>query len=156
MKATQREQDLKYELVVPITSAKILRISISIQGTVGGVKSVFFALAEGRPDQVGVTLHEATPDLDAGRILKWQRVEPSSARSISELLFTLTRTGLDLAIETVRSLPHGPIPARHQTGTSRMFRMKDFNQDIVRQARHNFRCLTNDTAPGALPNESPA
>lgn len=121
-----------------------------------GVKSVFFALAEGRPDQVGVTLHEATPDLDAGRILKWQRVEPSSARSISELLFKLTRTGLDMAIETVRALPHGPIPARHQTGTSRMFRMKDFNQDIVRQARHNFRCLTNDTAPGALPNESPA
>ncbi|MFQ5489791.1 MAG: formyltransferase family protein [Phycisphaerae bacterium] len=112
-----------------------------------GVRSAVFALAQGAPEQVGVTLHVATASLDAGAIVQWRAVDPAGSRNLGQLSARLTVSGFDLAVQTIRQLSAGSVRAADQIGPPRNYQGRDLTEEVARRARRNLRSLGASAAP---------
>lgn len=106
-----------------------------------GVHSALFALGEGGAECIGATLHLAEAAVDAGDIVRWHPVDPRASPSMHHLLFRLYETGVDLAVDALRRLPHTAIETQPQTGMARFHRMGDVNARVIRAAYINLRRL---------------
>lgn len=106
-----------------------------------GVKSAIFALAEGRPDLVGVTLHVARPALDAGEQIQWQPVWPGGCKNLDELTARLTMTAFDMMVETLAQLPKRSLEMVEQVGDPRVYRGRDLSETVIRAAQRHLKSL---------------
>lgn len=117
-----------------------------------GVKSALFALANAAPQHVGVTLHVATPHLDAGPVIRWRPVPPQSAESLEALSVRLYESAIAMVEQLVGDLRAGPVRVQTQAGPSHLYRSRDFTAAVLRDARRNHRDLLKaSTAPDGTP-----
>jgi methionyl-tRNA formyltransferase len=124
-----------------IVSARILqaaRVALNVHAgklpEYRGVHSALFALAQGRPDHVGVTVHVAEASLDSGPIAAWRPFPVDRVSSMPELRCHLCREGMSAAIEVIREIGESGVDPDAQTGGARPRRAKDITAETIRGA----------------------
>jgi len=120
-----------------------------------GGNSIFWALYEGRRDQVGVTLHELTPRIDAGRIVGQAHVavEPEDDETSLWAKCAYEAAGL---VSVLASLPpSAPLEGRPQGEGGRLYRYAD--RTLFRELVHAVRRRLGRRPRGSTPaqRESP-
>ncbi|HEX6640974.1 MAG TPA: formyl transferase, partial [Thermoanaerobaculia bacterium] len=76
-----------------------------------GVHGAYWALAEGRPDLVGTTVHFVDPGIDTGAVIAQRTFEPTPADSFATYPSLHTAAGLPLLIDAVRDALRGELKA---------------------------------------------
>lgn len=102
------------------TAAPFLNLHAGITPWYRGVHGGYWALAEGRPDRAGVTLHYLDAGIDTGPIIAQQAIAPSPADSFVTYPYLQLAAGVELLIPAIRALLAGrPVPGRREdpTGT---------------------------------------
>ncbi|HEY48164.1 MAG TPA: hypothetical protein G4O14_15460 [Anaerolineae bacterium] len=98
----------------------------------------FWPLVNGEPELVGVTIHLATLDVDAGAILKQVRPEISVGDRNHDLGCKAIIAGTEAMIATIKDYTAGKIKPKPQPEGGRLYKRADFNVEAVRQMWRNF------------------
>lgn len=83
-----------------------------------GGASIQWALINGDPYNIGVTLHKLTESPDAGSIIAQKRVIPENNDTVTSLNFKLTKAGTDLAIKILKKYTQGKKIKLHKQNLS--------------------------------------
>ncbi len=98
----------------------------------------FWPLVNGEPELVGVTIHLATLDVDAGAILKQVRPKISAGDRNHDIGCKAIIAGTEAMIATLKDYAAGKIKPRPQPEGGHVYKRADFNVEAVRQMWRNF------------------
>ncbi|UCF61324.1 MAG: hypothetical protein JSV37_01225 [Anaerolineaceae bacterium] len=98
----------------------------------------FWPLVNGEPELVGVTIHLATLDVDAGAILKQVRPEISADDRNHDIGCKAIIAGTEAMITMIKDFTAGKIKPQPQPEGGRLYKRADFNVEAVRQMWRNF------------------
>jgi folate-dependent phosphoribosylglycinamide formyltransferase PurN len=98
----------------------------------------FWPLVNGEPELVGVTIHLASLDVDAGAILKQVRPKISVEDRNHDIGCKAIIAGTEAMITTLKEYEAGKIKPRPQPEGGRLYKRADFNVEAVRQMWRNF------------------
>jgi hypothetical protein len=118
-------------------AGRILNMHLGLSPYYRGSATNFWPLVDGKPECVGVTLHHATLQVDAGNILVQVRPEIEAGDSSHDLSCKAIIAGarcLSGLIADDRGLP----PGRAVRGPGRLCRRADFTSGALRRMQHNF------------------
>lgn len=103
-----------------------------------GSATNFWPLVDGVPECIGVTIHLAVPEVDAGPILAQVRPQLNAGDRIHEIGTKALMAGTVLLAEAVPAYVKGRVQTRAQArGIGRLCRRRDFNPEAVRRAWKN-------------------
>jgi hypothetical protein len=97
----------------------------------------FWPLVNGEPELVGVTIHLATLDVDAGAILKQVRPEIESGDRNHAIGCRAIIAGTHAMIAAIEGYDAGVIVPQKQASGGKLYKRKDFDIDAVRQMWRN-------------------
>jgi folate-dependent phosphoribosylglycinamide formyltransferase PurN len=98
----------------------------------------FWPLVNGEPELVGVTIHLATLDVDAGAILKQVRPKIAKGDRNHDIGCKAIIAGAEAMITTIKEYAAGEIKPQPQREGGRLYKRADFNIEAVRQMWRNF------------------
>ena len=98
----------------------------------------FWPLVNGEPELVGVTIHLATLDVDAGAILKQVRPKITMGDRNHDIGCKAIIAGTEAMMASIEGYAEAKIQPKLQSEGGRLYRRSDFNVDAVRQMWHNF------------------
>ena len=98
--------------VLGCVAAPFVNLHAGITPQYRGVHGGYWALAEGRPDLVGTTVHIVDPGVDTGPILRQATFDVEADDSFVTYPYLHVAVGIPLLVETVREVLEGkePIP----------------------------------------------
>jgi folate-dependent phosphoribosylglycinamide formyltransferase PurN len=111
--------------VLDSISCPIINTHAGLTPRYRGVHGGYWALAEGRPEEVGTTVHLVDSGIDTGRVLARACFDTSPADSIVTYPYLHLAAGLPLLIDSVRTVLGGqqlaPIDDNPRSVDSRLF-----------------------------------
>jgi len=112
-----------------------------------GMNSIMWALADGRPDWVGVTVHVVIPQLDAGAIVGQARVDVGPDDAELSLTAEATLAGVRILADAIESYARGqsPPPA-NRDGVESSYRSAPTVFDVLRAVRRTGRLFPGPSA----------
>lgn len=115
-----------------------------------GTASALFALAAGDVDAVGVTLHVAAEQLDAGDVIAWRPVALPADGSLPTLMERIYDGGLLLALDAIAALDGGAetpaLTATPQDGDVGLYRAAQLDESVLRAAYATLRAARRPRA----------
>ena len=121
----------------------VINIHTGITPVYRGVHGGYWALAEGRPDLAGVTVHLVDPGIDTGDVLAQTTFEPEAGDSIATYPYLQLARGLPLLAAQVERCLEGralvSAPPERATGESRLRWHPTLWGYVARRARHGVR-----------------
>ena len=87
----------------------------------GGGPVGLWELLEGQ-NEIGITIHKVTKELDAGPVLLETTLRIDPYDRLDSLALKAAVVGNDLLLETIRDMVHGTVAPHEQTGKARTFR----------------------------------
>jgi folate-dependent phosphoribosylglycinamide formyltransferase PurN len=97
----------------------------------------FWPLVNGEPELVGVTIHLATLDVDAGAILKQVRPQIAAGDRNHEIGCKAIIAGTQAMIEALKAYDAGEITPQPQASGGKLYRRADFNVQAVEKMWRN-------------------
>lgn len=105
--------------VLDTVGCPIVNLHAGITPGYRGVHGGYWALAEGRPELAGATVHVVDAGIDTGTVLAQAAFSPTTADSIVSYPYLQLACGLPLLVDQVRQiLALGSIPVKSPTSTS--------------------------------------
>ncbi|MGE0479638.1 MAG: formyl transferase [Phycisphaerae bacterium] len=127
---------------------RIVNLHLGLSPYYRGAGTNFWALADGRPECVGATLHVATAAIDDGPILAQARPELSAEDDLHAIGLRALDAGLDLLAPCLTALHRGALgPQRLSTAVPRVCRRRDFDAAALAKLE---RALANGMIAGFL------
>jgi methionyl-tRNA formyltransferase len=125
------------ERLLSLFEDKTINMHLGLSPYYRGSGTNFWPLVNGEPELVGVTIHLATLDVDAGEILKQVRPEIESGDRNHDIGCRAIIAGTHAMIAAIEGYDAGAIPPQKQASGGKLYRRKDFNIDAVRQMWSN-------------------
>ena len=97
------------EEVINSVPAPFVNMHAGITPRYRGVHGAYWALAEGRPESAGVTVHLIDPGIDTGPILRQARVAPSAEDSFVTYPYLQLEAGLPILAEVIDDALQGHV-----------------------------------------------
>lgn len=106
-----------------------------------GVHGGYWALADGRPESAGVTVHLIDEGIDTGGVLGQARIEPENGDSFVTYPYLQIQAGIPLLVETIKAARAGRLaPIRSIDATeSKLWYHPGAIEYLVRRARAGVR-----------------
>jgi folate-dependent phosphoribosylglycinamide formyltransferase PurN len=117
---------------------KTINMHLGLSPYYRGSGTNFWPLVNGEPELVGVTIHLATLDVDAGAILKQVRPEIAPEDRNHDIGCKAISTGIEAMIHTIKEFAAGKIEPQPQREGGRLYKRADFNVEAVRRMWRNF------------------
>jgi hypothetical protein len=118
---------------------RMINLHLGLSPYYRGSGTNFWPLVYGEPECVGATIHLAVQSVDAGAVLAQIRPQAEVSDRVHELGTRTIIAGFDLMPRIVTLYAEGRItPKPQELSAGRVFRRKDFNADVTRQAWRNF------------------
>ncbi len=117
---------------------KIINIHLGYSPYYKGSATLFWPFVYNELDKIGVTIHLAVKEVDAGAILDTVTREIEDGENYYDITTKLIKKALDLVPHIALKYLNAEIEGKSQTGmTGRTFRKKDFNESVLRKALFN-------------------
>ena len=102
--------------------ARFVNLHAGITPAYRGVHGGYWALADGRPEACGVTIHLVDPGIDTGAVLAQAPIHPDPRDNFTTYPYLQLAAGLPLLVEVVRKLEAGEAarPVAPPAGPSRL------------------------------------
>jgi hypothetical protein len=98
------------EPLLSVTRLGVFGLHHGIVPVIRGLCTPFWAVAEDRPDWLGITLQKYSAELDAGDIVDQVCLLPQTHRDWAEATLALDQLGMDMMIRAVHRLQSGSLP----------------------------------------------
>jgi methionyl-tRNA formyltransferase len=121
--------------VLTSVSAPFINLHAGITPSYRGNDTGYWALADGRPECFGVTVHVIDQGLDTGPIVYQQQIAPSCEDNIATYPFLQVAEGIPLLIRAVEDALQGGLATRVVVGESRLWT----KPTIIQYARNAIR-----------------
>lgn len=125
------------ERLLTAFDGKTINMHLGLSPYYRGSGTNFWPLVNGEPELVGVTIHLATLDVDAGAILKQVRPSISKGDRNHDIGCKSIIAGTGAMIDSIIGYAEGTITQKPQAEGGRLYRRADFNVNAVRQMWHN-------------------
>jgi len=122
---SQREPDLlivsgtsllKSDLIDAI-SGKILNIHVGITPEYRGAHGGFWALYNGEPENIGVTVHLINPGIDTGPIVFQEAVAVDSGDTLRTIVYRQQKKGVELVLKSIDAFRKGEMEGYYKHGS---------------------------------------
>jgi methionyl-tRNA formyltransferase len=117
---------------------RVINMHLGLSPYYRGSGTNFWPLANREPQCVGVTIHFATPKVDAGDILAQVRPNVTNADSCHDFGCKAIIKGSEVMSTAIKLLDAGQIRAVMQKEGGRLFRSKDFTVEALSTMHRNF------------------
>lgn len=125
------------ERLLTVFEGRVINMHLGLSPYYRGSGTNFWPLVEGKPELVGVTIHLATLDVDAGAILKQIRPPVRASDRNHDMGCKAIIAGAGAMIQAIEGYADGNIQPQKQPPGGKLFRRKDFNVDAVRKMWRN-------------------
>ena len=125
------------ERLLTAFEGRVINMHLGLSPYYRGSGTNFWPLVEGKPELVGVTIHLATLDVDAGAILKQVRPKVSAGDRNHDMGCKAIIAGAGAMIQAIEGYAAGAIQPQKQPPGGKLFRRKDFNVEAVRKMWRN-------------------
>lgn len=125
----------------PLLSAfkdRAINMHLGLSPYYRGTATNFWPLADGLPECVGITVHIAAAEVDAGPILAQARPVMAPTDSPHDIGCKAIITGVELLARAISAYDAGSITPVPQRLGGKLFRQRDFSVEAVRTLRANF------------------
>lgn len=125
------------ERLLSLFEERTINMHLGLSPYYRGSGTNFWPLVNGEPELVGVTIHLATLDVDAGAILKQVRPEIEPGDRNHDIGCRAIIAGTHAMSAAIEGYDAGAIIPQKQATGGKLYRRKDFNIDAVRQMWRN-------------------
>lgn len=98
--------------VLEATDAVFINMHAGITPRYRGVHGAYWAIAEGFPEDAGVTVHLVDKGIDTGKVLRQARIKPTEKDNFATYPLLQLRAGLPLLIDAVKDALEGRVEPR--------------------------------------------
>jgi folate-dependent phosphoribosylglycinamide formyltransferase PurN len=126
------------ERMLTVFDRRVINMHLGLSPYYRGSGTNFWPLVNGEPELVGVTIHLATLDVDAGAILKQVRPEIAREDRNHDIGCKAIMAGTQAMIEAITGYATNSITPQPQPQGGKLYRRKDFNVQAVRKMWRNF------------------
>jgi len=121
------------ERLLTAFEGRVINMHLGLSPYYRGSGTNFWPLVEGKPELVGVTIHLATLDVDAGAILKQVRPPVSAGDRNHDMGCKAIIAGAGTMIRAIEGYADGTIQPQKQPPGGKLYRRNDFNVEAVRK-----------------------
>jgi methionyl-tRNA formyltransferase len=125
------------ERLLTAFEGRVINMHLGLSPYYRGSGTNFWPLVEGKPELLGVTIHLATLDVDAGAILKQVRPPVSAGDRNHDMGCKAIIAGAGAMIQAIEGYASGTIQPQKQPPGGKLYRRKDFNVEAVRKMWRN-------------------
>lgn len=122
-----------HERLLTAFDGRTINMHLGLSPYYRGSGTNFWPLVNGEPELVGVTIHLATLDVDAGAILKQVRPKITMGDRNHDIGCKAIIAGTEAMTASIIEYTEGMVTPKPQTEGGRLYRRADFNVDAVRQ-----------------------